>query len=262
MPPVHSRATIPGWEENAGWLVSFGDLMLVLLCMFVLVMTIGRRENAARVDAPVVDAEAVAPERTAYFEVEPVAGRTAAGRETRALLDTMLAEAERDAPREYRPVDLGDGPAAPVQTAVRRLFEGTDAVEIESSPDTVVVRLHESISFASGSAELLPDVGPLLDGLTRLLLEHPGIRVETSGHTDDVPIHNAHYPSNWELSAARAAAVARRLLGGAVLDPLRITVAGYAEHRPVAAGHSPEARARNRRVEIRLVNLPKPDPPA
>jgi flagellar motor protein MotB len=154
----------------------------------------------------------------------------------------------------------GDASAAPVwndlENELREIFRSAgDAVEVETTGQGVTVRLREAITFPSAGAGLLPDALPLLDEIAALLVEHPDLRVEMTGHTDDIPIATATYPSNWELSAARAAAVARYLVKRAILDPARIRIAGHADHRPIAVGGTPAARARNRRVEVRFVHV-------
>ena len=74
--------------------------------------------------------------------------------------------------------------------------------------------------------------------------------IVVDGHTDNVPIHTAQFPSNWELSTARAIAVARFFLDGGGMQPKRVGVAGYGEYRPLATNDTPAGRARNRRVEL------------
>ncbi len=231
VPGRRAGATVPG-GESAPWLITFADLVLVLLCMFTVLATRseGRGGGGANAEAPVV--EPVEPER-ARAEV--------------AVLEHTTAAADP-------PVEIPDANSADMERGLREIFRPAGGLaEIERTSGELTVRLRDSISFLSGSAELLPSVLPFLDGIADLLTAHPGVRIETSGHTDGLPIATSIYPSNWELSTARAAAVARHLLGRGALDPARIRVAGYAEHRPVDPGHTPEGRARNRRVEIRFL---------
>jgi len=166
------------------------------------------------------------------------------------------------APRE-EPVSVTPPPAPDPRQQATREAEATlrdifrsagDRVEISPGAGAVTVRLRDTITFDSASADLLPNVRPLLARVAQWLATHPGIALEVSGHTDDVPIATARYPSNWELSAARAAAVARQLLEGTAIDPRRAHIAGYGEHRPLDDAQEDRAnRARNRRVEIRFL---------
>lgn len=127
-------------------------------------------------------------------------------------------------------------------------------VEIENLRGQLSVRVLDKILFRSGSAEILPEGQRVLDKLADLLAtEDDLIRVE--GHTDSVPIGTTlkeKYPSNWELSGARAASVVRYFEYGKKIDPTRMEAVGFSMYRPVASGDSPQELQRNRRVEIVL----------
>ncbi len=83
---------------------------------------------------------------------------------------------------------------------------------VERRSQYLIVTFPEQILFDSGLSRLKPSVGPLLEKVSRFIQDHPGISTEIHGHTDDRPIHNQRYPSNWELSADRAAQVAKALV--------------------------------------------------
>ena len=124
-----------------------------------------------------------------------------------------------------------------------------------------LIRVDARVLFDSGSAWLRPEGQRVLDHIARLLNAFPERRVRVAGHTDTMPIGpnlKDRYPSNWELSTARAAAAVRYLEYAAGVDPGRLAAVGYAEHQPVASNDSRSGRARNRRIEFRL--LP-PEPP-
>lgn len=117
----------------------------------------------------------------------------------------------------------------------------------------LVISLGEGGFFDSGSDQLKPEGRALLDSLVESLLAADNqIRVE--GHTDDVPIHNARFPSNWELSTARATSIVSYLVGRYGFSPEKLSAAGYGEFRPIAPNDTPEGRARNRRVDIVVLN--------
>jgi chemotaxis protein MotB len=120
--------------------------------------------------------------------------------------------------------------------------------------DGLVVSLREAGFFASGSATPKPEALRTLQTIATVLSRtRYDLRVE--GHTDNIPIHNAQFDSNWELSTARATTIARLLLGMNAIRADRLSAAGYAEYHPVAPNDSPDARARNRRVD--LIVLPR-----
>lgn len=127
-------------------------------------------------------------------------------------------------------------------------------VSIEMGRDGLVISLREAGFFASGSATPKPDSLHALQTIAKALSRTPyDLRVE--GHTDDVPIHNPQFDSNWELSTARATNIARLLLGMQAIRADRLSAAGYAEYHPVTPNDSPNGRAKNRRVD--LIVLPR-----
>jgi chemotaxis protein MotB len=127
-------------------------------------------------------------------------------------------------------------------------------VSIEMGRDGLVISLREAGFFASGSATPIPDTLHTLQPIAAALSRTPyDLRVE--GHTDNVPIHNEQFDSNWELSTARATTIARLLLGMNAIRSDQLSVAGYAEFHPVARNDSFEGRAKNRRVD--LIVLPR-----
>jgi chemotaxis protein MotB len=120
--------------------------------------------------------------------------------------------------------------------------------------DTVGVRIQLAANklFAEGSAELDPSSAAALDELGQLLKDSDR-RLIIEGHTDDQPIHSARYPSNWELSAARATKIVRYLVARHKIPASRLTAIAYADQKPLVANDSEENRARNRRIEIMIV---------
>ncbi|MCB2187037.1 MAG: OmpA family protein [Deltaproteobacteria bacterium] len=126
-----------------------------------------------------------------------------------------------------------------------------DGVEVVQTPESVILRLPEAITFDSGSTVIRTNMLANLERLAQILADGSGGRVRISGHTDDVPIHNDRFASNWELSAARAAQVARALLQRG-LDPARVTILGLADQEPLAPNDTWDNRQMNRRVEIAM----------
>jgi chemotaxis protein MotB len=119
--------------------------------------------------------------------------------------------------------------------------------------------LTDRLFFDSGSAVVNAAAIPTLDAIGGIIAEEAKHPVEVEGHTDDRPIATSQYPSNWQLSGARAGAVVQRLIGTGV-GGRRVSLAGYAAQRPVAPNGSHRGRARNRRVEIVLTRLHGAEP--
>ncbi len=122
-------------------------------------------------------------------------------------------------------------------------------VEIQLVPEGYSIRITEAVLFDSGKADLKPQARQVLDKIVKIIRATPyPVRVE--GHTDSLPIHNAQFPSNWELSAARAATVVHYLIKTHAYPPSKLSLAGYGSTRPVASNATPAGRARNRRIEL------------
>src|SRR5919106_5972640 len=123
------------------------------------------------------------------------------------------------------------------------------------TPDGLKIRLvTDGVLFDSGSAVVKSGSRPTLAQIGRIIDQEGSHPVQVEGHTDDRPIATSQYPSNWQLSGARAAAVVQQL-GGAGVSGKRMSLAGYAAQHPVAGNATPAGRAQNRRVEIILTRL-------
>lgn len=126
------------------------------------------------------------------------------------------------------------------------------AVDVETEGQKIVIRIREKASFSSGGADLRENFRPILDRVGQILKETEG-RIIVSGHTDERPIATSHYRSNWDLSASRAVSVVHELIDVSRIPSARFSIEGMAETHPVAPNDSAENRARNRRVEIKLL---------
>jgi chemotaxis protein MotB len=123
-----------------------------------------------------------------------------------------------------------------------------DQVQIKSNGEWLEVDIQASVLFPSGSASLQSQAVEILARLASVLKDAPN-PIHVEGYTDNVPIETDQFPSNWELSAARAASVVR-LFQEQKLDPARLAAVGYAEFHPVADNKTEEGRARNRRISL------------
>jgi chemotaxis protein MotB len=129
-------------------------------------------------------------------------------------------------------------------------------VKMRVGPDGLVISLREIGFFDSGEAKLLPDAKPTITRLAKIL-EQKDLEVRVEGHTDDVPIHTARFNSNWELSTARATEVVSMLVRDYGFDPRDVSVAGYAEYRPLFPNDTEEGRKANRRIDLVVIGISK-----
>jgi chemotaxis protein MotB len=221
-------------EAPAGapeWMVTFADLMSLLLTFFVLLLS--------------------------FSNMEIVKFRTMAGSVRNALgLKSELALSDIPSGSKLLPhldPKEGDGGRADeeVKGELREMLESSELKDIgtvDVTPRGVVLRLKGDVVFDSGQAEIKSSALPFLDRLAGYIATVPNA-VDVEGHTDNVPIATEFYPSNWELSAARAGRAARHLSERGV-DRRRLRAVGMADTTPVTGNDAPAGRSTNRRVEF------------
>ncbi len=196
-------------------------------------------------------------------EVEKVRAEMA---EARAALAKAEADAtdlqEKLADSQTRIGDLQKEKDAVVQShqsledEMRSALESKD-VTISQLQGKLTVNILDRVMFDSGEADLKPDGEAVLRKVAAVLAQHPNLKIHVIGHTDNVPIRAGarnRFPSNWELSTARAIAAVRFLTEKASVDPRRLGAVGYGEFRPVADNSTAEGRAHNRRIAITVLS--------
>lgn len=130
----------------------------------------------------------------------------------------------------------------------------TEFVSAHKSEEGVILTIKDLVLFDSGSAEIKDSAKKLLDKLAPLI-KQKGSDIRVEGHTDNVQLSDSsRYKDNWELSTARASEVVAFILGQHIVGPEQVSVAGYAEYKPVAENNNPENKAKNRRVDIVLIS--------
>ena len=159
------------------------------------------------------------------------------------------------APNSAEMVD-NDSPLARIYTdltAVCGRLNCQKEISIAHTAKGLVMRLSDHALFDAGSADISSQAIPLLQKIGAIIAD-TAYEVRVEGHTDDIPIETNRYPSNWELSTARAVNVLRYIIDAYRIPSERLSAAGFGEHQPVAANNSPMNRAQNRRVEIVFLN--------
>ncbi|MBI2885954.1 MAG: OmpA family protein [Chloroflexi bacterium] len=219
-------------ENHERWLITYAD-MITLLMVFFIVLYASSVTDRAKFDS-------LATALQQAFNVDVLKGidpaPTAPDPGSSGALAQLLA---RDLERLQQVIDPLRGAAPSV-----------GGMETELNREGILISLYGNLLFDSGKATLKDEALGVLTQLSRTLAPLPNtVRVE--GHTDSIPIQSAMYPSNWELSAARATAVVR-YFAVAGINPQRMQATGYGETRPRNPNDTREQRARNRRVDIQL----------
>jgi chemotaxis protein MotB len=221
-------------DNHERWMVSYADFMTLLFALFVVLYSSSQVDRARMVKL----SNAI----TAGFSALG-AGNSGGGAVLLVPGTTIPPQPPEKLPENSIRSRLEQGLAEEIQ---RR------TVSVREIPDGIVLSLREIGFFQSGSATLQADSLETFDRIGSVITSFPcDLRVE--GHTDDVPIHNSQFQSNWELSTARASEIIRILLTREHIEPQRLSAAGYAEYHPVADNATEEGRRLNRRVDIVIV---------
>jgi chemotaxis protein MotB len=250
-----SRKKHPEHVNHERWLVSYADFITLLFAFFVVLFASGQSDKAKQKKAAAAISSAFA--QMAIFDphsttpaISEAAG--AGSSVTPAPVELPMAtqdagDASHEANAAIEPELLREHVEQLIRKQVASGGMKLSDLTLTPTPEGLVLSLQEGGFFSSGSAKLRIAAIPTLEGIAAQL---PATPVRVEGHTDNLPIRSALYASNWELSSARASAIARFLLEHSHANPSQLSVAGYAEFHPVASNATEAGRARNRRVDI------------
>jgi chemotaxis protein MotB len=243
---IRERAADPSHDR---WLVSYSDFVTLLFAFFVVLFASAYRDSHAIIrvsnsihngfqalgtypGGPNKDAIAYGGKPTpAPVAPEPGTSPGTASGTTPAISQADIAELRRQ-----------------LELAMGNELKNHE-VEMNVTPEGFVISLKELGFFDSGQAQLLPGASVKIARIAQILRRR-GLDLRVEGHSDNQPIHNAQFRSNWELSTARAMSVLMLLVDESGYDPKKVSVAGYGEFRPVADDSTPEGRRQNRRVDL------------
>lgn len=217
------------------WLVSYADFITLLFAFFVVLYAFAKADagHQAQVSSSIDHA----------FRTFGIGSRTQSASAASGAAGTGSQLAS---PEEIQR-SLGQLQARLTTRLAASIHAHAVAVEMRS--DGLVISLREAGFFNSGSAAPKPIAQPTLSEIVAEIAP-TSFDVRIEGHTDNVPIHNSAFDSNWDLSTARAVSIARLVLDMHTIDPVRISAAGYAEFHPVAPNDTEAGRALNRRVDL------------
>lgn len=229
-------------RESPRWLVTFADMMTLLVALFVMLLSFAEIDSDSfrRNAGPISEA----------FNIIPIAPTLPKSQRQDLRMgpsDAELRALQKAKLRALQKEEFLDN----LRTQMSREIAEAQ-VEVLEKGDQIIVRFPARSAFPSGSMELSPMILPALDKIARVLLVENKGQILVSGHTDNTPISTERIRSNWDLSTQRAVSVVHHLLESAVIDPARITAQGFADSRPLEPNDTPERRARNRRVEISI----------
>lgn len=256
-------------KASAEWMNTFADLMNLLLCFFVLLFAM------STVDAQKF--EMIAASFSQTFSIFS-GGQTSIGEgmllgngvsqlnDLDQYMNSMGKPAESESEsEELDEIDemqekIEEAKLAESEKLAERIEEAIeesqmeDMIQLDFTSQYVQLTLKGAILFDSGSASLKTDAMPIVEKVALILERYAEHEIEIEGHTDNVPIHTSKYANNNELSSSRALSMFDYLVEHTTLQPMQIKHSGRGEYMPIADNSTPEGRAKNRRIEIKIYN--------
>ena len=244
---MSARSLTDVFDEDEGsntWVVTFADMMTLILVFFILLYTLADFEDQAYREQ--VESIQVVDGDGSQISVIDFATRKGRNPEPLKQVEDMLGMNPGNAPTDtLKPAIVNE---------MESMIDNTDladSVNLAWDGDKIVLQIDGRYLFASGEVELKDRARFIFANLGQMFRDHADYRIAIRGHTDDRNIETARFPSNWELSAVRATTVLRFFIEQGI-DPERMTATGYADYLPLVENDSDDNRARNRRVEFVL----------
>ena len=256
MPKRRKGGHEAGLEMESGgmmrWLLTYADLITLLLATFVILFATATQSKAI--------VEEIKAQIRAVFG--PIQGNTAilpaqssnAGETYKIIPGEPREGGPVGGPTKVRPVPMGEV-AGQFRGALRQQLGANKVFIRREARGLVISLLTDKVLFDLGDYHIKPEMKQVLDAIAPILKRDADKKIAVEGHTDDLTVHTGKLPSNWELSALRATAVVKYLVGEKGLDPSRFSAAGYAEYQPLVPNISEANRRLNRRVDIVIMNL-------
>ena len=261
------------------WLSTFADLMALLMCFFVLLLSFATidavkfkkmaesMKDAFGVQREIPAAEIVMGVSVIKREFSPTIAEesvveqvkqqtTETQKEHLEMKDPGKTQEELEKEQLERQLQqkLEEEAQQQVEELQAALGQEIEAgqVTVEREGSKVIIRIQEKGSFKSGSASLDPEFFEVMDKITAVLQDRSG-KIVVAGHTDNIPIRTGRFRSNWELSSARAVTVLHAMLRNPNIEEERVLVEGHSDTLPLVDNDTPENRAKNRRVELIVI---------
>jgi len=250
------------------WLGTFADLMSLLMCFFVLLLSFSEMDALKFKQLAGSMSAAFGVQRDVKTKEIPkgtsiIAKEFTPGRPTPTPLKVMRQHTtdDRKSNLDFRKGPDRSGADKTKSEAEERLEHlkkelkeeiVKGEIEVSGDDNRTIIRIREKGSFSSGSATLHPKFFPVIEKIADAVDKTPG-KIHISGHTDDIPISTYKFRSNWELSSARAVSILQQILRYKKIEAKRIVIQGYAETVPLVPNSTAKNRALNRRVEIEVI---------
>jgi len=239
-------------HPNESWLLPYADLLTLLLALFIVLF------SSSSIDAQKFEAMSRAL-NSAFSGGTGIFDFPSPIPEGQMQSSDVIEDKDEKETLQNKPVLLKDEEQhelASIQQKVNTYIEEkdlTNKLQTSLTDEGLLVSIRDNVLFAPGSAEVRPQDRKVAEEISELMIMDPPRNIIISGHTDNVPIGNAPFDSNWELSVMRAIEFMKILLQNEKLDPRWFSAKGFGEFQPIASNGTVEGRAKNRRVEILIM---------
>src|SRR5882724_5522707 len=237
------RKRHPKHVNHERWLVSYADFITLLFAVFVVMYA-----------ASQVDHRKISQLSQAIQSAFQDLGVFQTAHRPEIDKSRLLSPSGPEVDKPESDIDTTELRKTLAQTLAPEIAK--NQAELRDGPDGLVLSLQE-IGFYDPGSDVLKEASTSILGRVATALKTTKLRIRIEGHTDDVPIHNARFASNWELSSSRATGLVRLFIERFQFDPARLAAAGYAEYHPIQSNSSAEGRSMNRRVDIVVLAAPK-----
>jgi len=222
-------------EYSNNWIITYSDMITILLCFFIIFFTLTTEEASLLhyiTDSLALEIEDLSHENQKLKEEKESLAATLFGLQN---IEEGIQGSSEDFIRFLKDYDL---------------LDQVDLIEEERG---LIIRFRDSVLFDSGEAQISKEGYEVLNQIAEKLKDIPN-PIVIEGFTDNIPMQTRSFPSNWELSVARAIGVARFIIDEKGIQEDRVSVSGFGEHRPIDSNDTEQGRANNRRIEITILN--------
>jgi chemotaxis protein MotB len=228
-------------ENHERWLVSYADFITLLFAFFVILYATSQKDASKAQEFQ----KSIQKAFKSYVDFGGVQGKYVDNQTATQLIPPPIDVV----PQEGGPQETQDYLEREIEKTLGNDEESKDISDIRSDSEGVHVSLAASSFFDPGESLLKEGSLPALDKIFKVITRL-NRKFIIQGHTDDLPIHTEQFPSNWELSSARASTIVRYLIARYKVHPSRLVAVGYADQKPLIENDTPAHRAKNRRIDI------------
>ncbi|PYI49971.1 flagellar motor protein MotB [Paenibacillus flagellatus] len=247
---------------DESWLIPYADLLTLLLALFIILFA-SSQVDSKKYEQIMRSLNSAFSGGVSFFEestVVPVV--TAPSSETKKKDEDAKSEQQelQGSPEQQEQIKKETAELQELKQKLDQYIADNNLstqLETKLTNDMLMITIRDNALFASGSATVKPDAQKLAVTIGDMLTQYPQYQIEVAGYTDNIPIKNAEFETNWDLSAKRALNFMKILLQNGSIGPDRFRAIGYGEYRPIDTNDTADGRSKNRRVEVSILRTVK-----